>query len=303
MAYRVFKPNNPGCNAIKQEIREKLNEFLKSGETGKQRIEKIYREAFGNVDRESLPDAEKMVAAIMENHQSQSGELLAEVRKPIIIGVYCEFDFSRMQDRAGFVQQAVGYVDRQVPRLFDTLGVPIPLEKVQLRFEEIKEGGGYFTPPRSIAVDDNLKDNDLGCFTHECVHWVQQSGGAAYHDRQKIFEGVADYYRIVLSENHRGDYFNDGKRNLVAHFSLTDLYDSGSEFIAYLRRASGNPQFVKELNDCLRTNDIAAIDRFFPDHCGDNFDRLHVEYQRNRETFVGDRPQDVNRYGYFTEMA
>jgi hypothetical protein len=80
MPYKVFKPNNPGCNAIKQEIRVKLNELIDGGQI--ERIERIYRKAFDVADGDTMPTPGEMVVRIVDSVQSQSPELRDEVRKP-----------------------------------------------------------------------------------------------------------------------------------------------------------------------------------------------------------------------------
>lgn len=219
----------------------------------------------------------------------------------MIEGRYCRFDESRRPDRAVFAERAVAYTDRKVPALFELLDLAIPADRLLIHFAPI--GGGMFITPNRLQLGDNHNDNDLGCVIHECVHWSQQPNQAVYNSRQRVFEGVADYYRIVLSDDRQGDFWNNGKRHLVANFNANDLYDSGSEFVAYLRRLSGDRQFVRALNNALRTNRVQQIDQFFQDRFGRSFDQLQANYPNERVRVVGDRPHEISRYAFFTDMA
>jgi len=216
-------------------------------------------------------------------------------------GTHCQFDESRQPERKDFAETVVEYTDRKVPALFGLLGLPIPAAKVLIRFAPIS--GGQFVHPNVVELGNNHQPNDLGCIIHECVHWAQQPDLGVYGVYKPVFEGVADYYRIVLSDDRQGDYISDGKRNLVPAFSPDEVYDSGSEFIAHLRRRSGNEQFVRELNNALRTNDIATIDQFFNGCFGRSFGVLLADYPSQRKAAVGDRPCEVSRFDFFTELA
>lgn len=206
-----------------------------------------------------------------------------------------------MNTQHTFAADVVAYTDRKIPALLNLVGLALAEERVLIRFAPIS--GGQFISPNILELGDEHRRDDLGCVIHECVHWAQQPDPAVYKTHGRIFEGVADYYRIVLSDDQQGDYFNDGKRTLVAAFRAEDPYDSGSEFIAHLRRRSGNPQFVKELNDALRTNDISTIDRFFVDRFNSGFHKLLMEYPNQREAAVGSQPTHVNRLNFFTNMG
>jgi len=219
----------------------------------------------------------------------------------MVDGTHCQFDETRRSERGDFVSSVVKYTDRKAPALFELLGLPMPAERVLIRFAPFR--GGRFTRPSLLELGDDHRADDLGCVIHECVHWAQQADPVVYNSKMRIFEGVADYYRIVLSDDRQGDYINNGKRTLVSMFNFNDLYDSGSEFIAYLRRRSGNMQFVKELNDALRTNSISTIDQFFRDRFGKSFDELLADYPKQRQATVGSRPSEVSRFEFFTDMG
>lgn len=216
----------------------------------------------------------------------------------MVEGRYCQFDGSRRPARQAFITSVVEYADRKIPELFDALEMPVPFQKVRIQFSP--NPGGWFTRPNSLYLYDNHLDNDLGCVIHECVHWAQQADDAVYRARIKIFEGVADYYRIVLSDDKQGDYFDSSKSTLVPVFDTSDLYNSGSEFIAYLRRISGNPNFVRDLNSTLCTNCTTKIDDFFLLRFSRDFDRLHADYPSQRDGILGGQPQSISRYQYFT---
>ncbi len=216
-------------------------------------------------------------------------------------GTSCVFDFALAPAREAFAQSVVEYVDRKVPELFGALNLPIPGDRLQIRFAAIS--GGRYIPPNIVELGINHLPNDLGCLIHESVHWAQLPGLVLYTGLSHIFEGVADYYRIVLSDDHEGDFFNDGKKHLVQNFLINDPYDSASEFVAHLRRVSAEPNFVRLLNGVLRSGQAATVDAFFQDKFGQGYFDMLAAYPRNRAAAVGNHPETVNRYGFFTAMA
>lgn len=144
----------------------------------------------------------------------------------------------------------------------------------------------------------------LGALIHECVHRTQYTSDAnTIRAREIIFEAVADYYRIVLSEDKKGDHYNDDKLHLVKIFDKEEPWNSVSEFLAYLRRLSGNVNLVKELNQTLRSNKISIIDEFFTSKFnGQDWNKLLKEYANDRDRLLKAKPETINRYEYFTEM-
>jgi hypothetical protein len=216
-------------------------------------------------------------------------------------GTRCVFDFARRPARVAFAHAVVDYVDRKVPELFAGLQLPVPADRLQIRFAAI--GGAQYVPPNTIELGDDYQANDLGCLIHESVHWAQLPGLALYSGMFHVFEGVADHYRIVFSDDHQGDYFNDGKRYLVANFRVDDPYDSASEFVAYLRRVSGEPSLIRLLNDALRSGQAATVETFFQDRFDQSYQELLAAYPQARTAAVGLHPETVNRYGFFTGLA
>lgn len=215
-------------------------------------------------------------------------------------GTHCTFDLSLRPDRQDDAQRFLNYADRVIPELFQLLGVQLPHKPVLLRFAQ-REGAAYI-PHGPIEIGSNVYPNDLGCITHEAVHLAQLPGLNLYQLYFYVFEGVADYYRIVFADDRKGDYFNDTKETLPAQFNPKDPYDCGSELIAHLRRRSGNADFVVSLNTALRSGRTQDVANFFINTFGHSHHDLLVQYQRDRSQYVGDDPASVNRYAYFTEM-
>ena len=222
------------------------------------------------------------------------------------IGENCDFDFSnnpvREKDALFFLQ----YADTKLPAVFNALSVE-PY-RVTLRFGD--RGGGAFIQPSTIELGLEHPTNDCGCIIHESVHAAQhqsanngRSGLSLYSTQTHAFEGIADYYRITLSNDRSGDYFNDDKRNLVQNFRTDELYNCASEFIAHLRIRSGQDSFVVKLNNALRSGDVMQFVNLFATTFSLSYDQLLREYELNRNEIVGGEPGHVNRFEYFTRTV
>lgn len=224
-----------------------------------------------------------------------------------IEGKHCYFDYSLYPERKELAEKAVEYIDkRAMPMLYEMLDLPVPEKKLKVFFKDQIECSLCFVwPADEIQIKQGeFKDNDLGALIHECVHRTQYTSDAnAVRAREIIFEAVADYYRIVLSEDRKGDHYNDDKLNLVKIFDKEEPWNSVSEFLAYLRRLSGNANLIKELNQALRSNNTKIIDDFFTSRFnGQDWAKLLTEYVINRGKLLTANAETINRYAYFTEM-
>ena len=132
---------------------------------------------------------------------------------------------------------------------------------------------------------------------------AQLPGLGLYTELKHIFEGVADYYRGVLSDDHQGDFYNDGKRHLEKNFRADDFYDCASEFVAHLRRTSADPNFVRRLNAALRSGQAGTVTAFFQERFGQGYYDLLAAYPQGRVAAVGAHPETVDRFEFFTVMA
>jgi len=215
-------------------------------------------------------------------------------------GKYCSFDFSAKPDREKFAQNVVEYFDRKVQEVFNTLGVPLPGTKAQIKFSGTS--GAMYITPNCFELNYNIQDNDLGAIIHECLHYTQQLPQTFYDKNVRVIEGVADYYRITLSDDKQGDYFNNDKRNLVEKFDTNELYNSGSEFIAYLRKKANDKDFIKQLADKINSKDQKQLDDFFKNKFGKGYDTLIIEYSKNRTQEIGKNPKDISRFDFFTNL-
>jgi len=224
-----------------------------------------------------------------------------------IDGKYCVFDYSLCPNQKDLAEKTTEYIDkRAMPMLYSTLDIPIPAKKLKVYFKNISSFTAcYVWPDDVIQINQNkYNDNDLGVLIHECVHRTQYTSDAnTIRQRERIYEAVADYYRIVLSQDRKGDYYNDDKLHLVKMFDKEDAWNSISEFLAYLRRLSRNANLVKELNQALQSNKIATIDCFFTSRFnGQDWNQLVKEYAKNRNGILKAKPETINRYEYFTGM-
>ncbi len=224
-----------------------------------------------------------------------------------IVGKHCIFDYSLSPAQEALAKEATKYIDkRAIPFLYSTLNIPIPVNNLRVLFEDIGSYTAcYVWPDDVMKINPKyFKRNDLGVLIHECVHRTQYTSDMnAVKQRETIYEAVADYYRIVLSEDKKGDYYSDEKSRLVETFDKEEQWNSLSEFVAHLRRLSRNENFVKELNDALRLNNVAFIDSFFVSRFnGQGWGKLLENYAKNRDQILKAKPETINRYQYFTEM-
>lgn len=223
----------------------------------------------------------------------------------MIEGTYCTFDTSACEERAKYAKELVAYGDGKIPQLFETLGFDRGDNKVNMFFGGENQHG--YLGNWSVQIAKNIPENDWGTVIHEAVHITQEPGVQVLYFAQPkfklLYEGVADYYRVLLSSDRQGDHHDDSKRSLHACFSLAPehIYESGPEFVAYLRHCSKDPTFPKALNDNLRTGDPDAIDEFLRDRVGFKYDTLLAGYPNARARDIK-RPIRTNRFDFFTAM-
>jgi hypothetical protein len=222
----------------------------------------------------------------------------------ILDGTHCRFDTALNEARGDFAEALVEYGDRKIPELFAALGFDPEGHQIQLEFGN--DPGGRYVGDWTVRFGRDHAMNDMGCLIHEVVHVAQEPGVwplyNSDHLHRFLIEGIADYYRITLSDDRQGDYFNDSKKKIHPNFSHEWLYESGPEFVAYLRRRSGNANFVRLLNDRVRANDAAGIDQLCVDTCGHSVELLLNTYPATRLHHLGPRHWFLRRYTFFTEM-
>jgi hypothetical protein len=114
-----------------------------------------------------------------------------------------------------------------------------------------------------------------------------------------LYEGVADYCRIALSDDQMGDYGHDGMQFLSDQFNPGDPYNSGSEFVAFLRRRSAMDTFVGELNEVLRRGNAGELMSLILRRCGREVGTLLREYTAERATVLDKKPGEIKRFSYF----
>jgi hypothetical protein len=129
---------------------------------------------------------------------------------------------------------------------------------------------------------------------------VTQTFLAAY---DFLIEGIADYLRIILSKDQKGDCGsgNNWIENLIKVFRKDDKYDSASEYIAFLRLLSKDNNLVQSLNNEIRTRDSNRITTFFNNRFNKSHDELLVCYISTRSLIVGADPTQTNRFDFFTK--
>jgi hypothetical protein len=222
----------------------------------------------------------------------------------IIDGAISLFDTTFCPEREDLAKQLVKYGDRKIPVLFEQLAFDYGGKKVKMVFAP--DGNTGYSGNWTINIAKDLKPNDHGTVTHESVHVTQDPGVFSLYFAQPqfqlLYEGVADYYRVTLSDDKQGDHFQDTKKVLKAEFSSADLYDCGPEFVAYLRHRSEDPDYIKHLNNALRTGNADTIETFLRETCGYNLAILTDSYTKFRPQRVR-RPLRTSRFEYFTDMV
>jgi hypothetical protein len=220
-------------------------------------------------------------------------------------GIFCSFDYTQEAHRKAFAKSAVDYVDAVIPIIFNKMGLALPNEHLEIN---IIDGTPYpmFCHDgikREIKINKGFDEEDLGMFIHECVHWTQLTNDVFYKANEFICEGIADYFRVILSLDKKGDcgQFNDSKKCLVKNLSKAVIYDSASEYIAYLRIKSNNNQIIQLLNDAIRSNNQQNIDDFFINYFQMSHNELYYEYKSERTKYAGKKPQQTLRFEYFTK--
>jgi len=221
----------------------------------------------------------------------------------IIEGAICLFDTAFCPEREELAKELVKYGDSKVPALFEQLAFDNGGKKVKMVFAP--NGNTGYPGNWTINIARDLNPNDFGVVTHETVHVTQDPGVVSLYFTQPQFqlpyEGIADYYRVTLSNDKQGDHFQDTKKVLKAEFSPADLYECGPEFVAHLRHRSEDPNFVMRLNDALRTGNADTIETFLRETCGYSLAILTDSYTKFRPQRVR-RPLKTSRFKYFTEM-
>lgn len=220
-------------------------------------------------------------------------------------GTYCSFDFSEEPAKQNFADLSIKYVDDLVPILFGKLNQAVPAERLEIK---IKRGTPYpkfihaSPDKREILIPEGFDTEDLGTFIHECVHWTQLPIEPFQTDNQFLIEGIADYYRIILSKDHQGDcgLGNNRKKYLISVFQKDDNYDSASEYIAFLRLLSKDENLIPSLNDLIRASNSNGIIKFFNNHFNKPHDELLECYVSIRPSVVGD-PDIHTRYDFYTQ--
>ncbi|MHC1707405.1 MAG: hypothetical protein AB9842_07775 [Bacteroidales bacterium] len=232
----------------------------------------------------------------------------------IINGKYCDIDYTIQPTKVDWAKSIVNYVDQKVPLIFRyALNQPTPNYKVQI--EIVKDNVTRFAQfsfngPNNgkISINEHLNQNDEGTFIHELVHWTQlftgvtqakESQGVKIYDY--LHEAVADYFRIILSNDGKGDTGDNTKEFLPQRFDITDKFNSGSEFIAHLRLRSRKCTFVRDLNQILATNDTDQMDAYFTRIFLDTHVNLRTNYEKYRASILVNDPITIRRFDYFTQ--
>jgi hypothetical protein len=222
----------------------------------------------------------------------------------IIEGTHCRFDTALNEARPEFAESLVEYGDRKIPELFAILGFDPADHRVQMEYKD--DPGGVYVGNWTVRFGRDHSLSDMGCLIHEVVHVAQEPGVWPLYNSDHMYrfliEGIADYYRIALSDDRQGDYFNDSKRKLPMHFSIDSLYESGPEFIGYLRRRSGDPNFVRLLNDRVREGSGAGINQLCLDTFNHSISLLLETYPVTRTQHLGPAHWRIRRYPFFTGM-
>src|SRR5438105_2790314 len=139
----------------------------------------------------------------------------------VIEGTFCTFDTAACEEKADYAQELVEYGDKKIPIVLETLGFDRGENKVKLHFGGENQHGyiGNWT----VRIARNIPPKDWGTVIHETVHIAQEPGGPAFYmtnpKYRLLYEGVADYYRVVLSDDRKGDHHNDSKKVMPLAFS------------------------------------------------------------------------------------
>jgi hypothetical protein len=222
----------------------------------------------------------------------------------LIHGLYCQFRTGSSYGQEEFAKKMVAYGDQKIPQVFAALGFGMGDQKVCLEFGPYP--GGMYIGDRTIKLGHQHGMNDKGCLIQEVVR-IAQEPGFAFMDSQQprtrfLYAGIAGYYRVTMSDDHQGDYPDDSKRTLSTFFSPDDHYGSGAEFVAYLRRRTSDPDFVRSLNNALKVGSLDAIEAFFRERFAATYQTVLDSYPQYRNVFLKREPWSIGRFSFFTEL-
>jgi len=168
----------------------------------------------------------------------------------VIKGKYCDFDYSAFTTQKMRAQRLTEYFDRKLPLIYKSLKLDLPVNKIRIEFND--KNTAWDSIKDVILYDVRFSEKNYGCLIHEGVHLaLKHNPNPSEAEIFYINEGIADYYRIKLSDDgwdnpdepehlHNGKLFSIGCRRCMAHF------------IMWLEEMSWDKEFVVNLESRLR---------------------------------------------------
>lgn len=174
---------------------------------------------------------------------------MTEANRFVLKGKYCDFDYSNYPGESDRAKALLEYFDDKFPLVFRTFKLDFPDFRIKIFFSE-GNSACCCTQEKWIRYGIKNQKKDFGCLIHEAVHFGQSYDKETYSRNRFIAEGMADYFRLKLS--------NDGWDNPDDQFDCEHpkvdpkCERCGAKFLIWLEQKSKDKSLIIKINNILK---------------------------------------------------